>query len=222
VDVRRLLPLSGIVFVVLVVVPVAALGGDHPESDGTAAEVVDAYSDDVVRQGLAAFLLAASAPFVVFFASALAARLGLDEGHQHRPIWERVVLAGSAITAATAVIAALIHFALADGADQEVSPTALQALNVLDNNVWLPFNSGLGVLMLGAAGLLLTETVLPRWLGWLALVLGVALFIPFVDFIALIIALLWIIVTSVMLYLGSNASGSDARARSQAGPRGSD
>ena len=58
-------------------------------------------------------------------------------------------------------------------------------------------------MMLGAAGLLLTETVLPRWLGWLALVLGVALFIPFADFIALIIALLWIIVVSVMLYLGA-------------------
>ena len=113
------------------------------------------------------------------------------------------MLAGSAITASTAVIAALIHFALADGADQQVSPTALQALNVLDNNVWLPFNSGLGVMMLGAAGLLLAETVLPRWLGWLALLLGVALFVPFADFIALIITLLWIIVTSVMLYRGS-------------------
>ena len=59
-------------------------------------------------------------------------------------VWERVVLAGSAITASAAVIAALIHFALADGADQGVSPTALQTLNVLDNNVWLPFNGGVG------------------------------------------------------------------------------
>jgi hypothetical protein len=203
VDIRRLLPLSGIVFVVLVVVPVVVLGGDHPESDGTAAEVVEAYADDVVQQGLAAFLLAASAPFIVFFASALAARLGLNGGHQHRPIWERVVLAGSAVTASAAVIAALIHFALADGADQEVSPTALQALNVLDNNVWLPFNSGLGVMMLGAAGLLLTERALPRWMGWTALLLGVALFIPVADFIALIVALVWMIVASVMLYLAA-------------------
>ena len=202
-DIRRLLPLSGIAFVVLVVVPVVALGGDHPESDGSPAEVVAAYADDAAQQGVAAFLLAASAPFLVFFASALAARLGLNGGHQHRPIWERVVLAGSAITASAAVIAALIHFALADGADNEVSPEALQALNVLDNNVWLPFNSGLGVMMLGAAGLLLTERVLPRWMGWLALLLGVALFVPFADFIALIITLVWIIVVSVMLYLAA-------------------
>lgn len=203
-DIRRLLPLSGIAFVVLVVVPVVVLGGDHPESGGSGAEVVDAYADDVVQQGMAAFLLAASAPFIVFFASALAARLGLNGGRPHRPIWERVVLAGSAVTAAAAVAAAWVHFALADGADQDVSPTALQALNVLDNNVWLPFNSGLGILMLGAAGLLLTERVLSRWMGWLALALGVALFIPFVDFIALVVALVWIIVASVMLYAAAD------------------
>lgn len=71
---------------------------------------------------------------------------------------------------------------------------------VLDGNVWLPFNSGLGVMMLGAAGLLLTERVLARWLGWVALLLGIALFVPWADFIALIIALVWIIVVAVMLY----------------------
>jgi hypothetical protein len=203
VDVRRLLPLSGIVFVVLLVVDIVALGGDTPESKASAADVSAFYGDENVRQGIAAFLLAATAPFLVLFASALAAHLGLG-GHQQRPVWERVVLAGAAITAAATVVAALIHFALADGADNKASPEALQALNVLDGNVWLPFNSGLGVMMLGAAGLLLTERVLARWLGWVALVLGVALFIPFADFFALLIALVWIIVVSVMLYTASD------------------
>ena len=207
-DVRRLLPLSGIVFVALIVVGVVALGGDTPDSDASAAEVSAFYGDEVVRQGIAAVLLAAAAPFVVFFASALAARLGLNGGHQHRPVWKRVVLAGSAITASATVVAALIHFALSDGADQNVSPVALQALNVLDGKVWLPFNSGLGVMMLGAAGLLLTETPLPRWLGWIALILGIALFIPYaeVSFFALVVTLLWIIVASVMLYRGSSSA----------------
>jgi hypothetical protein len=108
VDVRRLLPLSGIVFVALVVVGVVVLGGDTPESDASAAEVSSFYGDEVVRQGIAAFVLAAAAPFVVFFASALAAHLGLGVGQEHRPIWERVVLAGSAVTASAAVVAALI------------------------------------------------------------------------------------------------------------------
>ena len=204
-DVRRLLPLSGIVFVALLVVGVVVLGGDTPESDASAAEVSAFYGDEVVRQGIAAFVLAAAAPFVVFFASALAARLGLDGGHQHRPVWERVVLAGSAITASAAVVAALIT-SRSQTEPTRRCPRALQALNVLDGNSWLPFNSGLGVMMLGAAGLLLTETPLPRWLGWIALVLGIALFIPFVDFFASVVTLFWIIVASAMLYRGSSSA----------------
>lgn len=199
VAVRRLLPLSGIVFVVLLIVAVVGLAGDHPESDGTGAEVAAFYGDQVGRQVIAAFVLAASAPFIVFFASSFASRLWPDDHHQVS-VWQRVMVAGSAVTAAAVVVAALIHFALADGADQGVSPTALQALNALDSSVWLPVNSGLGVMMLGAAGLLLKGAVLPRWLGWLALLLGVALFIPFADFIALIITLIWILAMAVMLY----------------------
>ena len=117
-EVRRLLPLSGIVSVVLLVMDIVALGGDTPESKASAAELSAFYGDENVRQGIAAFLLAATAPFLVLFASALAAHLGLG-GHQQRPVWERVVLAGAAITAAATVVAALIHFALADGADNK-------------------------------------------------------------------------------------------------------
>jgi hypothetical protein len=59
-------------------------------------------------------------------------------------------------------------------------------------------------MMLGAGGSLLARTRprtrLYRWLGWAALVLGIALFIPFVDFVALLLSGVWIIVTSVMLF----------------------
>jgi hypothetical protein len=91
-----------------------------------------------------------------------------------------------------------VHFALADGGNQRISPTALQALNSLDGNTWMAFIPGLGVMMLGAAGALLSAGV-HRWLGWTALVLGVVLFIPIAGFIAMLAALLWIAVTGVML-----------------------
>ena len=37
-------------------------------------------------------------------------------------------------------------------------------------------------------------------LGWIALVAGIALFIPFADFVALIVSGLWLIWTSIALY----------------------
>lgn len=38
-----------------------------------------------------------------------------------------------------------------------------------------------------------------RWLGWIALVLGVAAFTPFADSFALLLTLVWITVTSILL-----------------------
>ena len=48
-DIRRLLPLSGIVFVALLIIPVIFIGGDTPESDATASEVAAFYGDETVR-----------------------------------------------------------------------------------------------------------------------------------------------------------------------------
>jgi predicted permease len=63
------------------------------------------------------------------------------------------------------------------------------------------FNSGLGVMMLGAGWAVVAGArLLPRWLGWIAVVLGALLFIPFADFIALLLTLIWIIVASIMLW----------------------
>jgi hypothetical protein len=84
------------------------------------------------------------------------------------------------------------------GVDENISPVALQALNTLDGNTWMAFNPAFGVMMVGAAGTLLTAGVM-RPLAWIALVLGVAAFIPFADFFALLATLLWIVVAAVVL-----------------------
>jgi hypothetical protein len=82
-------------------------------------------------------------------------------------VWERVQLAGSALTSAVVLVAAVVQFALADGG---VSPVALEALNAIDGNFWVGFNAALGVMMVGAAGMLLAQAGWFRRLGWVALV----------------------------------------------------
>jgi hypothetical protein len=80
-----------------------------------------------------------------------------------------------------------------------MSGSALQTLNALDADTWIAFNGGMGVLMLGAAGALLARKVHPV-LGWIALLDGILLFIPYADFFGLIVSGLWILVTSVLLF----------------------
>ncbi len=201
-ELRKLLPLSGIVFVVLVVLVVAAFGSDTPSRSASGGELLQYYDDHQVPEAVASFVLAATVPFLVLFAVAVAAALGPAEPGRH-PVWEIVMIAGSVLTGAAILVTAAVHFALTDGATNNVSPDALQALALVDGNTWIAFNPGLGVMMLGAAGALVPRLGTYGWLGWVALVLGVALFIPFADFIALLLTLVWILVVSVIVFRAS-------------------
>lgn len=205
--VRRLLPLSGIVFVALVLIGVVGLGGSTPSNDASAQKVFSFYDAHHARQTITAFILAASVPFLVFFAASLATSLWPADGVR-RAVWQLVLIGGSIVFAAVLLVVALIHFALADAADQGLSGNALRALNALDADSWIAFNAGFGVMMLGAAGALLTRVGGFRWLGWAALVLGIALFIPYADFFALLLSLVWMIVASVILFRGRLGPGN--------------
>ena len=192
------IPLSGVIFVVLTAVAVAGLGGSTPSSGDPAAKIRSFYDDHESRQFIGVFILAASVPFLVVFAAYLANKVANPD---RRSMWQLVFVVGTAAAAVAWIVTAFLHFALTDAVDQKLPDSALEALTTLDNNTWIAFNSGLGLMMLGAAGMLLTAavTVGYRRLGWCALILGIALFIPFADFFALLLTGVWIIVSSIML-----------------------
>ena len=194
--VARILSLSGIAAVALVVASWSAFSGDTPGARATAAKISAYYGSRETREMIAAFVLAASAPFFVLFAVTLAESLGV----YGRTIWQRVLTLGGAVVAGVFLVSALIHGALTQTANSHVAAGgALQALAGLDESAWMAFCAALGVLMLGAAGSLFSHGVSPVR-AWIALVAGIALFIPFADFIALLVSGLWIIATSIILF----------------------
>jgi hypothetical protein len=95
-----------------------------------------------------AFVLAASVPFLVVFAGCIATSIGPPDPAR-RLLWDRVLIGGAVLTGAMALVVAIVHLSLADGANHGVS----------------------------------------------------ALFIPFADFFALLLTGVWIIATSVTLFL---------------------
>ena len=84
---------------------------------------------------------------------------------------------------------------LGDGSRVAKNSARVEALGAVDE-----LNSCLGVLMFGAAGSLIPSAGGYRWLGWIALPLGIALLIPFADFFALLLTAIWLIVASIMFY----------------------
>jgi hypothetical protein len=192
--VERWLPLSGIVFVVLVLAAWVG-GGTTPDSDSAAAKVATFYDTHSTRHFAVAVLLAAAAPFAMLFATSVA---GAYPGRGRRA-WNTAVIAGSGVVAALFLVAGLIHFALTDAGNNGLGGDAIRALNTIDADTWIGFNGALGVFMLAVAGLQLTAQTSPRWLARVTLALGILLFIPYADFFALIVTGLWILVESVLL-----------------------
>ncbi len=193
---QRLFQLSGIAFVALVVVAIVGIGGSTPGTGESGEKLASFYADNSVRQAIGTFVFAASAPFVVFFGVGLATTFGGPDTEGISP-WGYILLAGTILVAGSVLLSAFAHFALVNGGDEKISPTALEALNSLDGNTWMAFNPAFGVMMLGAAGVLISAGAL-RWLGWIAIVVGIGAFIPYADFFALLATLLWIVVASIV------------------------
>ncbi len=115
-ETRRLVPLAGIAFVALVLT-VMGIGGGTPASGAEAAEVASFYDEHAIRQFIAAFVLAASAPFLVLFGVGLA-RLQPPRHTDGASLWGHVVIGGSILAAGAILVSALVRLALVDGAEQ--------------------------------------------------------------------------------------------------------
>ena len=74
----------------------------------------------------------------------------------------------------------------------------MQALSALWSNDFLVFSLGAFVFILSAGLSVVRHGALPKWLGWAAIVIGVAAITP-AGFFAFLAAALWIAVVSVML-----------------------
>jgi hypothetical protein len=191
-----LAPLSGVVWVVLIVVAFGPLGGSTPNTTDPIGKVVSFYHGHYGREIAAAIMALVAALFLVWFGAAMrAAFIARD------PATDRlgsVVLLAGAMAGTGASLVAGVHLALNDSVHHGYLG-AVPALNALDNDLFPTLVVPLVLLVMAIAAAALRYALLPRWLGWVAVVAVIATFTP-AAFFSLLVSLLLVIVVSVMVY----------------------
>ena len=74
----------------------------------------------------------------------------------------------------------------------------MQALQALWDNDFLPILFGIVLLLIGAGLSVVRFGGLPKWLGWVAIVLAVAGATP-IGFVAFLGGALWVLIVSILL-----------------------
>ena len=210
---RRLIPLTGTVGVVVLVVAFAA-GGSPPTGKASAQKVASFYAGHGTTQTVSGVLLSLGALLFLIFAATFAARVGRAPGAPAGAA--ALCLAGAVVLVVGLTIYAGLNIALGDVAT-DVSGAALQALNVLNQEAVFVFliTIGSSAFLLGAGIAVLTLALLPRWLGWLAIALAIVGAIPshvlggaldHIGFLAFAGLGIWTVIVGVMLAARADAA----------------
>ncbi|HVL05423.1 MAG TPA: DUF4386 family protein [Acidimicrobiales bacterium] len=162
--------IAGTAFAALFV-GVFAMGGEAPEETVPAAEVIAYYNEHASQLRLGGYVMLAAAVLLLFFAGGLRSALTRHRGTTDDRL--SVVAFGGAVVYAVGhgvmVVSSMALVAAADTGNAD----AVTALNVLDNKTFPLFMVGLSAMMLATGLCALQAAVLPRWLAWTSIVLGV-------------------------------------------------
>jgi hypothetical protein len=200
----RFAPLTGVLFAVIVIVAVFTSNGESPKADARPAKVISYYTSHGSEVETSAILFALAFVVVVLFGASLRSYMRRSVASEGAAA---IVLAGAVLMAAGALTGSGVEYGLAHNLTR-LEPSAAQALNVLQNEMFLPVIGGAFLFGLGSGLAILRGAALPRWLGWVAIVIGVAALVPPASFPALLAFVIWSVVVSILMYLRTGPAAS--------------
>lgn len=201
----RLALLTGAASIVLAVIGFVVLG-DTPDVDDSTQKIAQFWRDNDGAAMGSGGLTAWSAVLFLLFAGAL--RNALRTAAPETEGLATAGLAGGILFAAGLALFGAITFTLGD-APEKYGADTIQVLNAMNEDFFFPVAVGGGVFLI-CSGLAITKSgLLPAWLGWLALVIGIVAITPlgFFGFMALG---LWTFVASLMLAMRATGTAGPA------------
>jgi hypothetical protein len=205
----RWAPLTGVLAAVLGVAgSVILILSNAPGSDASGQQVLTFYEGHGSTMVIAAYLMAFAFGFLVLFAGSLGGHVSRTSKSMTLAI---LVPATSVVLAVGQIAGASSSYALAN-LPSKFDPAAAQAINVLPNDFVLVAGAGIFLFGLTSGVAILRGADLPKWLGWVAIVMAILEVSP-VEGFAYIVLVLWMVVVSVLIALRSD----DARPATREG-----
>ncbi|HEY7152194.1 MAG TPA: hypothetical protein VH391_10980 [Solirubrobacterales bacterium] len=189
-----LVPLTGILFAVLLIISII-VQGDVKDASHSAADVKQWYLDNKDAAEVSAFIGTVAAGALIFYGGYL--RKVFEGAGAMLAI---LPLIGLTVVAVGGAIDGFILFATADRA-KDLPPESVRTMQALFDNDFLPLFLGALVFDWAVGLAVLRSDVLPKWMGWAAIVFGVLSLAGPLGFIGSLGAALWVIVSSIMLSL---------------------
>jgi hypothetical protein len=189
-----LVPLTGAGFVVVAIISFI-VGGEPKDATHPAAEIVNWYLDHKDSVEISAFIGMAATVLLVFFGAYLRDVLRAAAGGAD--MLSLVSFIGIVVIAVGFAFDTTIQLAIAERVD-DIDPIAVQSLQALWDNDFVPIALGI-LLFLWATGISVIRTgALPKWMGWIMLLLGVIALTP-IGFASFVGTALLILVISILL-----------------------
>jgi hypothetical protein len=189
-------PATGILFLVVVIISFVVSGKEPPDVDSDTQKIVDFYVDNDSSLMIGAALQGLAITLLIFFGGFLRKVLRSAEGPDG---WLSLVsFGGLLVLSAGLAFDATLVFMLADQADK-VDPSFVQGGLALFNDDFIPMAVGAQVFLWSTGISILRHGALPKWIGWVMVVLGVVALTPagFAAFIgmALLVPIMSVILT---------------------------
>jgi len=201
-----LVPLTGVVFLVVVIVGFTVSGEPPDPKDDSAQKIVDFYVDNKSSLMAGTYLEGLAAALLVFFGAYLREALRVVAGG--KDFLSTAAFAGLLLIAVGFAVDGSINLTLAETAD-DIDPAGVQALTALFHNDFVPFAVGSVVFLVAMGISVLQHGALPKWIGWIAILLAVIGLTP-IGFVAFIGSGILIAIIGVVLALRGRAKPAAA------------
>ena len=207
---ERYAPLTGVLFVVFTVAGILIGMSDSPDDfPGEVADIVEYYNDDPGKIMIGSWLGLLGGFFLIWFGGSI--REHLRAAGQER--LGTVAFGGAVAAAAVGLLIDTANLAAAFRADEDdaIDPATATALYDFANSM---IGGGLPIaiaVLVGATGIAaLRSGALPRWLGYVSLVIVLGLLTFYIAWMMTAVALLWALIVSIVLFRAQTPAAAPA------------